>query len=43
MIIDNLTIIGVVVAIGLALVVSRLIAKGASGVATRSRRSLHHS
>lgn len=43
MIIDNLTIVGVVIAIGVALVVSRLVSKGASGVAAKSRRSLHHS
>ena len=42
MIIDNLTIFGVLIAVGVALVVSRLASKGVSGVAPKSRRPLHH-
>jgi hypothetical protein len=39
MIIDNLTIIGVIIAIGVAVVVSRLAAKGASSVVPKRRRA----
>lgn len=42
MIIDNLTIFGVIIAIGLALVISRLAAKGLSGAAHKSRRPIEH-
>ena len=42
MIIDNLTIIGILIAIGAALIVSRLVSKDASEIAVKSRRSLRH-
>jgi len=38
MIIDNLTIIGLVITIGVAVIVSRLASKGASEVVHKSRR-----
>ena len=42
MIIDNLTIVGVVITVGVAFVISRLAAKGVSGAVPKSRRPQHN-
>ncbi|MDH3354852.1 MAG: hypothetical protein OEL79_06530 [Chromatiales bacterium] len=42
MIIDNLTIFGVLIAVVVAAVVSRLASKSVPGVVHKSRRPVHH-